>query len=157
MNVHEYQAKRLLAAYGAPTPRGGLATTPSEARAVAKELGAGRMVVKAQTHAGGRGKGGGVKVVETPDQAVRAAKDMLGMTLVTHQTGPEGRLVRKVWVEETADIDRELYLAVVVDRARECLTVMASPDGGMDIEEVAAKTPERIITTRIIPGHDLWG
>ncbi len=157
MNVHEYQAKSLLREYGVPVPRGGLATTPAEARQVGQDLGGGRLVVKAQVHAGGRGKAGGVKVVDSPEAAVGAAREILGMTLVTHQTGPEGKVVRKVWVEEATDIQRELYLAVVVDRGAERLAVMASSQGGMDIEEVAASSPEAIVTTRLEPGCPLWG
>ncbi len=157
MNVHEYQAKSLLKEYGVPVPRGGLATTPAEARQVGQDLGGGRLVVKAQVHAGGRGKAGGVKVVESPEAAAEAAGAILGMTLVTHQTGPEGKVVRKVWVEEATDIERELYLAVVVDRGAERLAVMASSQGGMDIEEVAAHSPEAIVTTRLEPGQPLWG
>lgn len=157
MNIHEYQAKELMRSYGIPVPKGGLATTPSEARQVAQSLGGERFVVKAQVHAGGRGKAGGVKVVSGVDGVVQAAEQIIGMTLVTHQTGPEGKLVRKVWVEQATDIARELYLAVTLDRSRERLAVMASPDGGMDIEEVAAKTPERIFTTHLDPGQPLWG
>ena len=124
---------------------------------MAKMLGAEGYVVKAQIHAGGRGKGGGVKIVMSADEAAAAAGDMLGMHLVTHQTGPEGKRVRKVWIEPATKIAKELYMAVVLDRGAECMAVMASPDGGMDIEEVAAKTPERIFTTRIDPGQPLWG
>ncbi len=157
MNVHEYQAKELMKGFGIPVPEGGLATTEAEAHEIAKHLGGGRFVVKAQIHAGGRGKGGGVRLVDSPEAAGKAAREMLGMNLVTHQTGPEGKLVRKVWVERATDIERELYLAVVLDRGSECLAVMASPDGGMDIEEVAAKTPERIFSTHLEPGQELWG
>ena len=156
MNVHEYQAKGLFKQYGIPVPDGRLATTQAEAEQAARELGGDAFVVKAQVHAGGRGKAGGVKLVNGAEAAGRAAKDILGMTLVTHQTGPEGKLVRKVWVEKATDIARELYLAVVLDRAQECYTLMASPAGGMDIEEVAANTPEQIFTTQIQPGQPLW-
>jgi len=156
MNVHEYQAKGLFKSYGIPVPEGRLATTEAEAHAAANELEGEGLVVKAQIHAGGRGKGGGVKVVKTADEAAAAAKEILGMTLVTHQTGPEGKLVRKVWVEKATAIARELYLAVVLDRANECYTVMASPSGGMDIEAVAAETPELIFTTQVAPGQPLW-
>ncbi len=156
MNVHEYQAKTLLGQFGVAVPKGGLATTPAEARQVAQGLGPGRYVVKAQVHAGGRGKGGGVKVVDSPEGAAQAAQEILGMTLVTHQTGPAGKLVRKVWIEQATDIARELYLAVVLDRAAERLAVMASPSGGMDIEQVAAQTPELIFTTHLEPGQLLW-
>jgi len=157
MNVHEYQAKELMQSYGIPVPRGGLAFSAVEARQVAENLGASRFVVKAQVHAGGRGKGGGVKLAGSPAEVAAAAGDMLGMLLVTHQTGPEGKLVRKVWVEEATDIGRELYLAVVLDRTLERLVVMASPAGGMDIEEVARKNPEMIFTTHVEPGQGLWG
>lgn len=157
MNVHEYQAKQLLAAFGIPVPRGGVANTADQARNVAKQLRADGYVVKAQIHAGGRGKGGGVKVVMSADEAAAAADNMLLMHLVTHQTGPEGKKVRKVWIEPATKIAKELYVAVVLDRGAECMAVMASPDGGMDIEEVAAKTPERIFTTRMDPGQPLWG
>lgn len=149
MNIHEYQAKGLLKEFGVPVPQGGLAVTPQEARAVAESLPGPVWVVKAQIHAGGRGKGGGVKVCKSPDAVEEAARAILGMQLVTHQTGPEGKKVHKVWVEQGTDIARELYLSVVLDRAAACLTVMASPDGGMDIEAVAEKTPERIFTTRL--------
>lgn len=156
MNVHEYQAKMLMKQFGIPVPLGALATTKAEARQAAMDLGGSSFVVKAQVHAGGRGKGGGVKVVKGADEVASAAKQMLGMNLVTHQTGPEGKLVRKVWIEQGVAIERELYLAVVLDRASECLTVMASPAGGMDIEEVAATQPEKIFTTQVKPGHPLW-
>ncbi len=156
MNVHEYQAKELLAQYGISVPRGGLATTPEEARAVAESLPGPVWVVKAQIHAGGRGKGGGVKVVKSAAEAVEAAKRILGMTLVTHQTGPAGKLVRRVWIEQGTEIARELYMAVVLDRGAERLAVMASPAGGMDIEEVAAKTPDKIFTTHVEQGRFLW-
>ncbi|SBW09596.1 succinyl-CoA synthetase, beta subunit [uncultured delta proteobacterium] len=156
MNIHEYQAKELLAAYGVPVPQGGVADTAEEAVAVANALPGPVRVVKAQIHAGGRGKGGGVKVCKSMDEVTAAAKAILGMQLVTHQTGPEGKKVKKVWVEQGTDIERELYLAIVLDRGAECLTVMASPDGGMDIEEVAEKHPERIFTTRLDGGHHIW-
>ncbi len=156
MNVHEYQAKGLLGSFQVPVPEGGLATTPAEARAVAERLGPGKYVVKAQIHAGGRGKGGGVMVVDSPQAAFEAAERIIGMTLVTHQTGAAGKLVRKVWVEKATDIARELYLAVVLDRAAQRLAVMASPSGGMDIEEVADKHPELIFTTHVEPGQALW-
>ena len=143
MKVHEYQAKEILRRYGVPTPRGIVVDTPDEARLAAKELG-GRVVVKAQIHAGGRGKGGGVKLAQTADEAYEQTKRMLGMTLVTHQTGPEGRVVRKVLIEEALNIDKELYLAVTLDRSSGMNVIMASAQGGMDIEEVAAHTPEAI-------------
>jgi succinyl-CoA synthetase beta subunit len=143
MKVHEYQAKEILRRYGVPTPRGMVVDTPDEARAAAKELG-GRVVVKAQIHAGGRGKGGGVKLAKDPDEAADLTKKMLGMTLVTHQTGPEGREVRKVLVEEALNIDRELYLGITLDRRIGLPVVMASQQGGMEIEEVAERDPKAI-------------
>ena len=143
MKVHEYQAKEILRRYGVPTPRGIVVDTPDEARQAAKELG-GRVVVKAQIHAGGRGKGGGVKLAKNADEAAELTKKMLGMTLITHQTGPEGRVVRKVLIEEALNIDKELYLAITLDRASGMNVIMASAQGGMDIEEVAAKDPTAI-------------
>ena len=154
MKIHEYQAKGVLRRYNVPVPRGEVAFTPDEARQVAEKLG-GRVVVKAQIHAGGRGKGGGVKLAANPDQAARIAEQIIGMTLVTHQTGPEGRLVKRVLVEETLPIDRELYLGIVLDRKLERPVLMASSEGGMDIEEVAAKTPELILRETIEPGIGL--
>ena len=156
MNIHEYQAKELLAAYGVPVPVGGVADTVASALSVAGGLPGPVLVVKAQIHAGGRGKGGGVKVCGNLDEVESAARAILGMQLVTHQTGPEGKTVQKIWVEQGTDIDRELYLAVVLDRGSECLTMMASPDGGMDIEEVAEKHPERIFSARLDGGHHIW-
>ncbi len=152
MKIHEYQAKEILRKYAVPVPRGAIARSPEEAEKVAKELGGGKVVVKAQIHAGGRGKGGGVKLAAGPAEARAAAQKILGMTLVTPQTGPEGRLVQTVLVEEVLDIARELYLAVVLDRAKQRPVVMASPAGGMEIEEVAAKTPEQIFREHIDPG-----
>jgi succinyl-CoA synthetase beta subunit len=143
MKVHEYQAKGLLARHGIPVPRGEVATTPGEVRAIAARLG-GRVVIKAQIHAGGRGKGGGIKLAQSPDEAARLAAQLLGMTLVTPQTGPEGRVVRKVLVEEAQDIARELYLSVTVDRERERAVMIASDAGGVEVEEVAASRPENI-------------
>jgi succinyl-CoA synthetase beta subunit len=143
MKVHEYQAKEILRRYGVPTPRGIVVDTPEEARRASKELG-GRVVVKAQIHAGGRGKGGGVKLAKDADEAAGHTKNILGMTLVTHQTGPEGRVVHKVLIEEALNIDKELYLAITLDRASGMNVIMASAQGGMDIEEVAAHTPEAI-------------
>jgi succinyl-CoA synthetase beta subunit len=151
MNIHEYQAKSLLAKYGVAVPRGGVAFTPEEAANVARELGGPVWVVKAQIHAGGRGKGGGVKVVKSIDAVTSTAKSMLGMTLVTHQTGPEGKLVKRLYVEEGCDIKRELYLSLLIDRATSRVTVMASTEGGMDIEEVAAKHPKKIFKLAIDP------
>jgi succinyl-CoA synthetase beta subunit len=153
MKIHEYQAKALLAKYGVPVPRGEVATTVKEAVAAAKKIG-GSVVVKAQIHAGGRGKGGGVKVAQNAE-AGQIAEKMLGMTLVTHQTGPEGRIVQRLLIEETLPIDKELYLGIVLDRAQRKNVFMASADGGMDIEEVAHKTPERILKELMEPGMGL--
>ena len=156
MNVHEYQAKSLLAQFSIPVPQGALAQSPQEARAVAQSLPGPVWVVKAQIHAGGRGKGGGVKVCTRLEDVEAAARAILGMQLVTHQTGPEGKKVHKVWVEQGTGFVKELYLAVVLDRTAQCLTVMASPDGGMDIEEVAERAPERIRTVRLDGSHHMW-
>jgi succinyl-CoA synthetase beta subunit len=144
MKIHEYQAKALLARYQVPVPRGEVASTAAEAEAAAKKLG-GSVVVKAQIHAGGRGKGGGVKIAKDAAEAREIASKMLGMTLVTHQTGPEGRVVQRLLVEETLPIAHEFYLGIVLDRALGKNVFMASADGGVEIEEVAAKTPERIL------------
>ena len=154
MKIHEYQAKGLLARYGVPVPRGEVAFSIEEAEAAAKKLG-GSVVVKAQIHAGGRGKGGGVKLAKDAAEAVEVARKILGMTLVTHQTGPEGRVVQRLLIEETLPIGRELYLGVTLDRSRGKTVFMASSEGGMDIEEVAAKTPEKIIKEAIEPGIGL--
>ncbi len=154
MKIHEYQAKEILSRYGVPTPRGRVASTAAEARSIAEQIGA-RVVVKAQIHAGGRGKGGGVKLASTPAEAESVASQILGMTLITHQTGPEGRLVRKVLVEETLPIARELYAGIVLDRAQGLPVLMASAAGGMDIEEVAARTPELILKQSFDPGDGL--
>ena len=154
MKIHEYQAKALLARYGVPVPRGEVAHTVVEAEAAAHKLG-GTVVVKAQIHAGGRGKGGGVKVVKNSEEARAAAEKILGMTLITHQTGPEGRIVQRLLIEEGLPIERELYLGIVLDRATGKNTFMASADGGVEIEEVAAKTPERILKETIEPGIGL--
>lgn len=150
MKIHEYQGKELLKKYGVQVPEGYLATTPAEAEAHAKTLG-GVAVVKAQIHAGGRGKGGGVKVTKSPAEARKAAEEILGMMLKTHQTSPEGQEVKKVWVEAGCNIERELYLGMVLDRGSSRVTLMASAEGGMDIEEVAAKTPEKIFKVGIDP------
>jgi len=154
MKIHEYQAKALLARYGVPVPRSHVALTAEEAEAGAKSIG-GSVVVKAQIHAGGRGKGGGVKVVKNADEARDVAKKMLGMTLITHQTGPEGRVVQRLLIEETLPIEHEYYLGIVLDRATGKNVFMVSADGGMEIEEVAAKTPERILKETIEPGIGL--
>src|SRR6202167_2685420 len=137
MKIHEYQAKTILAKYNVPVPRGEVAFTVAEAEAAAKMIG-GSVVVKAQIHAGGRGKGGGVKVAKNAEEAAEIAGKILGMTLITHQTGPEGRLVRRVLIEETLPIERELYLGIVLDRAGGKITFMEWAAGGMETEEVAA-------------------
>tara|TARA_R110002110_G_scaffold3391_3_gene17216 strand:- start:1700 stop:2869 length:1170 start_codon:yes stop_codon:yes gene_type:complete len=151
MNIHEYQAKAVLAKYGVPVPRGGAAFNADDLVAEAKKLGGPVYVVKAQIHAGGRGKGGGVKVVKSIEDVKAEATRMLGMTLVTHQTGPAGKLVQRVYVEEGSDIKRELYLSIVVDRETSRVSFIASTEGGMDIEEVAHKTPEKILSLSVDP------
>jgi succinyl-CoA synthetase beta subunit len=151
VKIHEYQAKAILARHGVPVPRGEVAFSAEEAGGIARRLGDGVVVVKAQIHAGGRGKGGGVKVVRDAEAAEQAARAMIGMTLVTHQTGPEGREVERVLIEEGADIARELYLGLLVDRAAGCPVLMASSEGGMDIEEVAERTPDEIRKVNIHP------
>jgi succinyl-CoA synthetase beta subunit len=151
MKIHEYQGKELLKKFGVAVPRGIVARTPDEAERAAKELGTDVVVVKAQIHAGGRGKGGGVKLAKSPEEAKTIAKQMLGMQLVTHQTGPEGREVRVLLIEEGLPIDREFYLGIVLDRASGRPVFMASSAGGMDIEEVAANTPEKIMKETIDP------
>ncbi|MCU1293966.1 MAG: succinyl-CoA synthetase (ADP-forming) beta subunit [Bryobacterales bacterium] len=154
MKIHEYQAKAILAGHGVPVPRGEVAYTVEEAEAAAKKIG-GSVVVKAQIHAGGRGKGGGVKIAKSAEEAAEIAKHMIGMTLVTHQTGPEGRVVQRLLIEETLPIERELYLGIVLDRATGRSVFMASKAGGMEIEEVAASTPELILKEELIPGTPL--
>ncbi|HSZ10782.1 MAG TPA: ADP-forming succinate--CoA ligase subunit beta [Rhizomicrobium sp.] len=151
MNIHEYQAKEVLRGFGVPVPRGKAAFTVDEAVAAARELPGPIWVVKAQIHAGGRGKGGGVKVVKSLDDVKKEAERMLGMTLVTHQTGPHGRTVRRLYIEDGSAIERELYLSALVDRATSRVAFIASTEGGMDIEEVAHKTPERIHTFQVEP------
>jgi succinyl-CoA synthetase beta subunit len=155
VKIHEYQAKAILARYGVPVPKGEVAFTPSEAGDIARRLGGGTVVVKAQIHAGGRGKGGGVKLAKSPEEAEAVARAMIGMRLVTHQTGPEGRIVSRVLVEVGLQMSRELYLGMVIDRAAARPAMMASPDGGVDIEAVAAKTPERIFREHVNPGTGL--
>jgi succinyl-CoA synthetase beta subunit len=150
VKIHEYQAKQIMAQFGVPVPKGRVASSPQEARQVAEELG-GPVVIKAQIHAGGRGKGGGIKLASTPQEAEQAAGQIIGMTLVTPQTGPEGRLVKRVLVEEQVKTDRELYLSVLIDNAAGRPLMMASAAGGMEIEEVAARTPEAIHKTTIDP------
>jgi succinyl-CoA synthetase beta subunit len=155
MNIHEYQAKGLLKKYGVTVPRGGVAYTAAEAVTVAKSLAVDHSnfvwVVKSQIHAGGRGKGGGVKVVKTLEAVESEAQRMLGMQLVTHQTGPQGQKVQRIYIEEGCDIKRELYVGFLIDRATSRVTIMASTEGGMEIEEVAAKTPEKIVKVAIDP------
>ncbi len=155
MKIHEYQAKAILGRHGVPVPKGEVAFTAAEAGEIAKRLGGGMVVVKAQIHAGGRGKGGGVKLAKNADEAERIGRDMIGMTLKTHQTGPEGRAVSRVLVEEGLAIQRELYLGLVLDRAAGSPVMMASAAGGVDIEEVAAKTPDAIYKEYVQPGTGL--
>ncbi len=151
MKIHEYQGKELLRKFGVPVPRGIVARSPEEAYHATKELGTDVVVVKAQIHAGGRGKGGGVKLAKSPEEAREIARQMLGMKLVTHQTGPEGREVRVLLIEEALPIDKEFYLGIVLDRASGRPVFMASEAGGMNIEEVAAKTPEKILKETVDP------
>lgn len=154
MKIHEYQAKEILKKYGVPVPKGGVAYTPAGAKEIAEDIG-GPVVVKAQIHAGGRGKGGGVKLAKNHQEAEEIAEKMIGMKLVTHQTGSEGREVKKVIVEEQMKIDRELYIGIVIDRAKSRPVIMASEEGGVEIEEVAAKTPEKILKEAIDPAVGL--
>jgi len=155
MKIHEYQAKAILARHGVPVPRGDVAFNAAEAGEIARRLGGAVVVVKAQIHAGGRGKGGGVKLAKSAEAAEQIARHMIGMTLVTHQTGPEGRVVARVLVEEGLQMTRELYVSLVLDRAAGKPVMMASAAGGMDIEEVAASTPEKIVKVYIEPGVGL--
>ena len=157
MNIHEYQAKQVLGAFGVPAPNGHVAFSADEAVKAAEQLGGPVWVVKAQIHAGGRGKGGGVKVVKSIDDVRAEASRMLGMTLVTHQTGAEGKEVGRVYIEDGSDIARELYLSALVDRATSRISFIASTEGGMDIEEVADKTPEKIITVSVDPASGISG
>jgi len=154
MNIHEYQAKEILARFGVPVPRGRVATTPEEAYAAAKELGF-PCVVKAQIHAGGRGKGGGVKLARKAEDARELARKMIGMNLVTLQTGPEGKQVKRVLVEQGCDIKSELYLGVALDTALSCPSVVACAEGGVEIEEVAKRSPEKIVREAIDPAVGL--
>jgi succinyl-CoA synthetase beta subunit len=151
MNIHEFQAKQVLARFGVPVPKGQPASTPDEAAAAFRALGQPKAVIKAQIHAGGRGKAGGVKLISSAEEARDFAARLLGKPLVTHQTGPEGRVVRRVYVEEASQVARELYLGMVVDRKAAAVGVIASTEGGTEIEEVAAKTPEKIITDPVDP------
>ncbi len=151
MNIHEYQAKELLAKFGVAVPRGGVAYTPAEAVAAARRLGGPVWVVKAQIHAGGRGKAGGVRLVRSEEEVAAAARELLGKNLVTHQTGPAGREVKRVYVEEGCDIARELYLGVLIDRETGRVTLIASTEGGVEIEEVAERSPDKILRVAIDP------
>ena len=151
MNIHEYQGKEILRRYGVKVPAGEVAYAPAEAEEIAKKLDGGVYVVKAQIHAGGRGKGGGVKIAKSTDEVKEYAKEILGMNLVTHQTGPGGKEVKRVLIEEGCDIKKELYLGLVIDRAASRIVVMASTEGGMEIEEVADKTPELILKEYVDP------
>jgi succinyl-CoA synthetase beta subunit len=155
VNVHEYQAKQLLRQFGVAVPDGRLASTPAEAEEAARSLAAGVVVVKAQVHAGGRGKAGGIKLAKSPAEAKRAASEILGMTLRSAQTGPEGKVVRKVYVEAGSAIEREMYLGIVLDRAEEKLAIIASTEGGVEIEEVAERAPEKILTALVDPNVGL--
>ena len=157
MKIHEYQGKALLKEYGVPVPRGIVARTPDEAEAAARELGTDIVVVKAQIHAGGRGKGGGVKIAKSPEEAREMAVQILGMQLITHQTGPEGREVKTLLIEEGLPIDREFYLGITLDRVTGRNVFMASSEGGMDIEKVAEETPELILKETIDPSVGLRG
>ncbi len=157
MNIHEHQAKEIFRKYGVPTPRGAVAFKPENAVKAAQELGGDLWVVKAQIHAGGRGKAGGVKIAKSTEEVGKYAEELLGKTLVTHQTGPEGKVVHRVYIEEGLDIDKEFYLGMVLDRAKEMPVMMASTEGGMEIEEVAAKTPEKIIKVAIDPAIGFQG
>jgi succinyl-CoA synthetase beta subunit len=157
MNIHEYQAKEIFREYGVPVPRGQVAFTVDEAVEAAKNLGGNLWVVKAQIHAGGRGLGGGVKLAKSIDEVRHWADEILGMTLVTHQTGPEGKLVQKVYIEEGADIQKEYYLGMLLDRALEMPVMMASTEGGMEIEKVAEESPEKIVKVHIDPAIGFQG
>jgi len=156
MKIHEYQAKELLKQYDVPVPRGSVAFTPEEARSAFEQLGAPLAVVKAQIHAGGRGKGGGVKLVRSPNEAFEAARTILSKPLITHQTGPKGQPVRVLLVEEGSSIAKEYYVGIAVDRAAGAPVIMASSEGGMEIEEVAHKTPEKILRERVDPSLGLF-
>ncbi|BCX81870.1 succinyl-CoA synthetase beta subunit [Methylomarinovum caldicuralii] len=155
MNIHEYQAKELLRSYGVPVPAGNVAFSDAQAYSIAEELGGDRWVVKAQIHAGGRGKAGGVKVARSLDEVRKIADEMIGMTLVTHQTGPRGRVVKRVLIEEASDIVDEFYLGFVIDRASQRITIVASAEGGVEIEEVAKRNPQAIIKETIDPAIGL--
>ncbi|MFZ2055563.1 MAG: ADP-forming succinate--CoA ligase subunit beta [Candidatus Aminicenantales bacterium] len=156
MKIHEFQAKQILSKFGVAIPRGEVVETAAKAREVAEKLG-GPVVLKAQIHAGGRGKGGGIKVAKSPEEAQSLAEKMIGMTLITHQTGPEGKKVKRLLVEEALGVAKELYLGIVIDRAKECPVVMASTEGGVEIEKVAAEHPELIFKEWIDPSVGLAG
>jgi len=156
VKIHEFQAKQILSQYGVAIPRGEVAETAAKAKEVAQKLG-GPVVLKAQIHAGGRGKGGGIKVAKSPEEALGLAEKMIGMTLITHQTGPQGKIVKRLLVEEALGVAKELYLGIVIDRARECPVVMASTEGGMEIEKVASEHPELIFKEWIDPAAGLAG
>ena len=149
MNIHEHQAKQILEKYGAPVPKGVYGLSVSEALEKAKTLKTKKYVLKAQIHAGGRGKAGGVKILDTLDELEKSANELFGKVLVTHQTGPEGREVKRLYIEESSEIDKEFYLSCLVDRASSKIAFISSDQGGMDIEEVASKTPEKIVTTKV--------
>ncbi len=156
MKIHEFQAKQILAQFGVQIPRGEVAETPAKAREIAGRIGP-RVVLKAQIHAGGRGKGGGIKLAANPDEAEKLAQQMIGMTLITHQTGPEGKKVKRLLIEEALDIAKELYIGIVIDRAKESPVVMASTEGGVEIEKVAAERPELIFKEWIDPAVGFQG
>jgi len=155
MKIHEYQAKEIFRQFGIPVPRGGVAGTPGEAREIARQIGEGKIVLKAQIHAGGRGKAGGIKLASSPEEVEAVAEEMIGMRLVTAQTGPEGQEVRKVLVEEGMGIEKEFYLGVVVDRTRVCPVLMASDQGGVEIEMIASENPERVHMEYVDPSVGL--
>jgi len=157
MNIHEYQAKGVLQEYGVPVPNGSVVFSVDDAVKAAENLGGPVWVVKAQIHAGGRGKGGGVKVVKSLDEVRAQAENILGMQLITHQTGPEGKKVNRLYVEDGCDIAREFYLSILVDRETSRVAFIASTEGGMDIEQVAADTPEKIVTITIDPASGFSG
>ena len=155
MNIHEYQAKELLAKYGIKIPNGRLAHSPSEALRIAYDLKCETFVVKAQIHAGGRGKAGGVKIVKSAIEVGRAADQLIDTKLITPQTGPKGKIVKKIYIEEGSNIEKEFYISMIVDRTTNGITVIASTEGGMEIEEVAEKTPEKIYTLSLKPNAEL--
>jgi len=155
MNIHEYQGKEILAKYGVAVPKGKVAFSAEEAENIASQIGGDRWVVKAQIHAGGRGKAGGIRLAKSPQEVKEIAAQMIGSKLITHQTGPQGKEVRKVLIEEGCDIEKELYLGMIINRATSSITIMASQEGGVEIEEVAARSPEKIIKEEVNPIHGL--